>query len=362
MGPLADPRRRNLVVLGGLTVLFVALAMIALMQRAHERAPKFEAHLLFPELKNHLDEVAGIRIESKTGKITIQYDKAKGWEVAEGGYPASAEQVRQTAVAMAELEAVEPKTSRPEWLSHIGLDGAGAKGAATEITLLNGAGHTLAALLLGKSDETADITGRTGIYVRKPGDNQSWLARGYLVPKVSVGDWLEKRVLNIARERIKETSVTPLQGEPYTVMRDKKEDTDFKIAELPEGRELSFPGSPDSIGAAIVGFTFDEVQPATNYDFSNAARVNTTTFDGLTVAVKIIQESGAYWATVLAAGTTPAAQSEAATINARTSGWAYKLPGFSGQTFTTALETLLKPVGGEAKPPANSAPQEQPSP
>ncbi len=360
MGTLADPRRRNLVILGVLTALFVALAMIALMQRAHERAPKFEPHLLFPDLKNHLSELGAIRIKSKSGNVTIKYDKAKGWEVAEGGYPASEEQVRQTAIAMAELEAVEPKTSQPEWLGYIGLDGVGAKGSATGITLLDRAGHTLAALLMGKSDEIADITGRTGVYVRKPGDNQTWLARGYLVPKASVGDWLEKRVLNVARDRIKETSVTPLQGEPYTVMRDKKEDPDFKIADMPEGRELSFPGAADSIGAAIVGFTFDEVQPAAQFDFNNAARINTTTFDGLTVAVKVIQESGAYWATILAAGTTPAAQTEAAAINARTSGWAYKLPGFSGQTFMTALETLLKPVGGDK--PEQPAPEEQPSP
>ena len=357
MGPLGDPRRRNLVILGALTLLFAVLAIIALMQRAHEMAPKFEAHLIFPELRNHLSELAALRVESKSGRFTIRFDKGKGWMVAEGGYPADGEQVRQTAVAMAELEAVEPKTARPDWLHYIGLDST--RGAASQITLLDGADHTLAALLIGKTGDFTDTAGRTGVYVRKPGNNQSWLARGYLTPKSSISDWLEKRALAVARERIRETVVTPFQGESYTVYREKKEDADFKVADLPQGRELIYASAPDNIGAAIVGFTFDEVKPAATFDFAHAERVTTTTFDGLTIAVKIIAESGSHWATIQAAGATPETQNEAAAINARAAGWAYKLPSYKAQIFQTTLESMLKPAGGQQPAPA-AAPQPSP--
>ena len=353
---LADPRRRNLVILGGFTILFVVLALIALMQRAHEMAPKFARQLLFPDLRNHLTELAAIRIESKTGRFTIRFENGKGWVVAEGGYPADGEQVRQMAVAIAELEAVEPKTARAEWLPYMQLESV--RNGATEIALLDNANHPLADILVGKSNGTADATGRTGVYVRKVSDNQAWLALGYVVPKPSIGDWLEKRVLAVSRERIKETSVTPQQGEAYTVLREKKDDADFKVTELPAGRELVYAAAPDNIGAAIVGFTFDEVKPAATFDFSRAERVTTTTFDGLTIALKVIKEGQDYWATILAAGTTPETQNEAAAINARSGSWAYKLPPYKAQIFLTTLESLLKPIGGQAPAPVAPTPQQ----
>ena len=351
---LADPRRRNLVILGGVTILFVVLALISLTERAREMAPSFERQLLFPDLRNHLAELNAIRIQSKTGGFTVRFEKGKGWLVGEGGYPADEEQVRQTAVAIAELEAVEPKTAKPEWLPYMQLDSI--QNGATEVTLLDAANHSMASMLIGKTTDQADATGRIGVYVRKAGANQAWLATGYLTPKPSMGDWLSKRVLAIARERIKETAVTPPEGEGYTVFRDKKDDADFKVADLPAGRELIYAAAPDNIGAAIVGFTFDEVKQAATFDFSRAERVTTTTFDGLTIAVKIIQEGADHWATVLAAGTTPGTQSEAEAINARAGGWAYKLPPYKTQIFTTTLESLLKPAGGQTPAPAPAEP------
>jgi len=44
---------------------------------------------------------------------------------------------------------------------------------------------------------------------------------------------------------------------------------------------------------------------------------------------------------------------EAAAINARASGWAYKLPAFKGQLFMTTLDSLLK---APPAPPAAPAP------
>jgi hypothetical protein len=121
---------------------------------------------------------------------------------------------------------------------------------------------------------------------------------------------------------------------------------------LPKGRELVYDSAPDGVGAAIVGFTFDDAQPAAQFDFTRAAQIISTTFDGLTIAVKVTQQGQRYWASVLAAGTTPEAQAEAVTINVRTAGWAYKLPDYKAKLFMTSLDSLLKPVGGQAQTPA----------
>jgi hypothetical protein len=90
-------------------------------------------------------------------------------------------------------------------------------------------------------------------------------------------------------------------------------------------------------------------------DFSDQAhptRLITRTFDGLTVTAQTIQQGPDHW-TVLAAEGAPnklEAQKEAREISGRVNGWAYKLPSYKGQLFTTALDSLLKPLPN-AQPP-----------
>src|SRR6185437_6799530 len=135
---------------------------------------------------------------------------------------------------------------------------------------------------------------------------------------------------------------------------DKPKDPDFKLMNLPAGRELAYPGAADNVAAAIVGLTFDDTKPATAFDFSKAARVVTRTFDGLTVTIQVLQKGADYWATVSAQAEPgkKSAEKEAKAINAKTSGRAYKLPAFKGQPLMTKQATLLKPLN----PPKGAKP------
>ena len=117
--------------------------------------------------------------------------------------------------------------------------------------------------------------------------------------------------------------------------------------DLPKGRELSFAGSPDGVAGAITGFNFDDVAKADQVDFSKASQSVTNTFDGLTITVKIAAKGMDHWATVAATGTSPMTQEEAARINARANGWAFKLMDMGVTQFTATLETLLKPLPGK---------------
>ena len=59
----ADPRRKALAILSGVTALFVVLATLALMQRGGETAIKYAPRLLFPGLQQQLDMLAEIDIK-----------------------------------------------------------------------------------------------------------------------------------------------------------------------------------------------------------------------------------------------------------------------------------------------------------
>jgi hypothetical protein len=351
-----DPRRRNLAILAIAAVLSTLFAILALWIEARETARHYQPETMFPELAHHAGDVTHIHIASKNGIVDLALNPSKGWTITNhDGYPAAYDQVHQTVVGIAALLTVEPKTARADWLHYLGLD-APPRGDGVEYTLSDEKGDTLASLIVGKTTDIGDPSGAVGLYVRKPDSDQSWLARSVVEPKSNIGDWFDKNVLSVDRTRIQETDVDPAGSASYSVRREKQDDPSFLLTELPKGREPA-EGAAEGIGAAIVSFTFDDVRPAKDFDFSDPShttRVVTKTFDGLTVTVQVVQVGKDYWATISAEGGKPDAQKEAREIDAHAFGWAYKLPPYKGQQFMTTLDSLLKPLGGTT--PAQPAP------
>ncbi|MEJ1970672.1 MAG: DUF4340 domain-containing protein [Rhizomicrobium sp.] len=356
---LADPRRRNLAVLGAIALVSLLLAILVVWQQAREGAAG-SAHGQF--LRGFAKEVrnaAHIHIVSKAGAFDVVFVPEKGWVVPErANYPASFDLVQRTLVGLAALQTIEAKTARPDWFHFVGLD-MPPKGDGVLIAVGDDKGRELAAVIAGKGEDIGDPTGATGLFVRRPGEDQSWLARSVLDPRGSLTDWLDKRVMDVDRSRIQDVDVEPAGGgATFTVSRANPGDPDFKLTPVPAGKSVSDPTVPDGVAAAITGFGFDDVRPAHEIDFSNAAataRVTTRTFDGLKIAVSVQKIGDDYWATVSAEAsdpTKPDTAKEAAAIDAHASGWAYKLPSFKGQLFMTTLDSLLKaPAAPPAAPP-----------
>jgi hypothetical protein len=349
---MADRRRRNLAILGAVALASVLLAVLALALQQDETAQRYQPQSFFPNLDAHVREIARIHIASSKGSFDVEFKPYKGWVLpGRDDYPASFDQVKQTVVGFAALETIEPKTARADWLPAIGL-GAPPKGNGVAIALLNEKGEPLASLIAGKGEDIGDPSGALGLFVRKPDSNQSWLVRSVFEPKSDPSDWIDKTVMDVDRARIQETDVDPAGSASFEVRREKPSDPDFALLDLPKGRELSDPTAPDGIAAAISGFTFDDVRPAKDFDFGDAARIITKTFDGLTVTVQIALQAHDFWATVSAEaepGKSDAAK-EAREINTHANGWAYKLAATQAQLFMTTQESLLKPLGAPAKP------------
>jgi hypothetical protein len=341
-----DPRRRNLAILAAIAIVSILLAALGLWHQASLTGPKTEAETVFPQLPGNVRKIARIHIVSKAhGVLDIKFNPQHGWVLPQhSNYPAGFEQLRSTVVGLAALQTIEPATARADWYGKIAVD-APPKGDGTLIELSNDKGAVLASLIMGKEIDIGDASGAAGIFIRKPGDKQSWLARSVFEPKSDAASWLDKNVVNIDRARIQEADVTPITGPAFTVRREKPSDADFTLAPIPAGRELAYEGAADGIAAAITSFTFDDVRPATDFDFTNAPRIVTRTFDGLEVTVQIVTQGPDFWATVYAEADPgkPDAAREARAIDAHANGWAYKLPDYKGKLFMTTLDSLLKP-------------------
>ncbi len=352
-GRFADPRRRTLLIFAGVVALAILAAWFGLRKQAAQVAPKYTETEFLPGFAAHVREAARIHIVSKkSGAFDVVFKPNKGgWVLpVKSDYPASFEEVNRTLVGLAALETIEPKTARADWLHYIGLD-APPNGDGTAITVSDDRGHVLAAIIAGKSEDIGDTGGAVGLFVRHPSDTQSWLARSEFEPRSDPFDWIDKNIVDIDRTRIMSTTIDSPDGQSFEVRRDRRTDLSFHLAVMPPGREMASDNAADGVATAITGLTFVDVKPAKDFDFSQAVKTVTKTFDGMSVTIDVLKVGNEYWAQIGAMSllNKPEIGKESRAITSRVGGWAYKLPDYKGAAFMTTLESLLKPKGAPAK-------------
>jgi hypothetical protein len=264
--------------------------------------------------------------------------------------------VRHTLIGLTALESLSPKTNRADWLHYVNLD-TPPKGNGTEFTVKDASGKTLAALIAGTTEQLGDPNGTIGLFVRRPNENQTYLARSVFTPSGAFLNWVDDSVLNLGAARIKEVAITPPRGKGYTVTRDKEDDLKFKLANPPKS------GNPnqqmmDAIPYAISSFSLTDVQPASTLDFTTAAHAVAKGFDGLLITADIVPKDRGLWAKLTASaapGASPEALKDAGEINAKVGGWAYKLSDEKGKALIADLDAIMTPppppAGGMAGMP-----------
>jgi hypothetical protein len=354
---MTDFRRRNLMVLGTLAILSIVLAATVLVFREQESRVRFTPGEFLPGFAAHVKDVTRIHIVSHDNAFDVTYSAAKGWVLpARGNYPADFEQVRHTLIGLAALEAVEPKTARADWLPYIGLD-MPPKGNGTVVTVSDRADHVLASVVIGNTAELDNAQGGSGLFVRHPGDNQSYLARAVFTPQSHLADWLSTGVMSIEPARLNTVTITPVNGAAFTVLREHQSDREYKLQGAPPPKGFTAnPVSLNLIPQLITGFAFVDVQPASQVDFSKAAHLSAHTFDMQNVHMDAVSVKGAVWVRISAQadpGTPTMQRQEAAMITARAAGWAYKLSPDKGRLLMMKREDLLTKAdaGGPAGQP-----------
>lgn len=338
-------RRRILILLAGAALACALLAGFALWQRAAEGLPRHTPEIFLPGFAAAAQSAARIEIVTRNGSFTVA-QTPQGWVLPDrGNYPADFDEVRRTLISLAQLTTIAPKTERPDWLTHLSL-GTPPQGNGTQITVKNAQGTVLAQLITGNVEELGDPSGATGLFVRRPGENRSWLARAVFPTHGDIASWMMKRTVDIGPARLKSVTLIPASGAGFTVGRPTANDP------------VALEGAPatvqpdvqliNEIGFAVATLTVEDVRPVASVDFAGASRVVATSFDGLTVQFELAQRPDGLWARINASATGAAAQ-EAATINARAGGWAFKLPAEKARPLLSDRQRVLTPPAATAR-------------
>ena len=353
-------RVRSLLWFSLATGIAVLLAATALILRAEQGTVEFSPAPAFPALKDELGEVARVAIEWSEGKIEAARLDDGRWVIpAKGNYPARFENVKTTIAGLSTLELIEAKTANPQWHERLDLVAPADKGKGIAITLYNAAGEELAALIAGKIQDmpTPGVPGT--LYVRRAGEEQTYLARGFLTVRPDEADWLDKNLLDIARERIKRVAVE-IRGQPsYALTRESEAEANFKMENVPAGEELASETAANGVGSGLSGLSFDDALPAAEVKFSRPSKIAYTTFDGLVVTITLIEEDEKFFAAIAAKaeGENADAVREAEAINAVAANWAYVLPRYKGAILLSPRDSLLKPASEAPAPEPAPVPQ-----
>jgi Domain of unknown function (DUF4340) len=339
----------NKGLIGLLAVTAVAVVAAVMVARGGGGPPTdpLVGTRVLPELHVRLDAVARVALVSGGAKTTLRRH-AKTWEVEEkGDYPANGVKVRQALLGLAELTFVEPKTEKPALYPRLEVEDADKKGAKSIlVTVSDDKGSLLGEIIAGKRKIDELGGGNDGVYVRKPGDAQSWLARGTLDLSGATADWLEKPLIDLPAAKIKDVSLAAPDGTTLAFAR-AKEGAAFALGEPPpEGKKLK-SGALDDPAGALAGLELADVKPAKDFTFpkTGTATARFVTFDGLTLTLTLASEEKQDWAKIEAAGT-GAAEKRAAELNAKFAPWVFALPDFKAKLLETKRADVIETPKG----------------
>ena len=336
-------KRRGFLLLAGATLVLVAGAIVALVAGEREVSQAPAGQRALPGLAQKLGELAWVRLTR--GQMKADFSEIGGrWVIVEkSNYPAA--RVRPMLLALADLTLIEAKTRRPELFARLGLDDP-KNGTATLLTVQDREGKTVAELIVGKRRYDRFGGGNDGVYVRRPGDDRSWLARGWLDLSGDVASWLDRGILDIAGTRIASVTLTAADGNVLAIRRPAA-DGNFAIDNAPPGAKLKNPAVIGEAARALEALTLDDVEPAAELPVPDkgVATATFTTFDALTVELRLFERDKRDWVVIDASGSGPTA-AEGKAIVARVARWAYAIPVPKAKLLRMTLADLVEPAPG----------------
>ncbi len=342
-------RLRNLAIGAVVTAAMLGAAIVALDRQRQPGALATGTEPALPKLAAGLNEAAELVIQDAKGIFTIR-KQGEGWMFVErDGYATPFDRVKTALVGLADLKLLEAKTADPKYFERLQLDDPtkSKNSKAMLVTVKTAAGEVLGATYVGRRN--FDLYGKRGggTYIRRQGEEQTWLAEGDLNISLVASDWTERAIVDLPEKEVRRVALTQPDGKTVVISKAAATDPDFTIEKLPKGREVKSKSDVSQIGRAMADLKLEDVKKADRIAFDkDVHRAQFTTFDGVTVRAELVKQNLEYWARFAAESAAPAAEQRAAAINARVKGWAYRLSLANGDDLTRKLNDLLKDEKG----------------
>lgn len=320
------------IVVGLVLLLFV-------MQRGDRNEIGPGERLLLPGFASVANDVTEVQITRSESEAVVLVRNGERWSVTgRDGYAADLGKLKPLVIALAEAKLLEEKTSLPEQYDKLGVADPENGGSGVKVTLA-GPDSTFSVIL--------GDTAREYRYARIADEATSYLIdRSPELPE-SPGDWLRPAVMDIPAMRVRQVIISHADGETMTIEKSEQEQTDFGVAAVPDGRELSYATVGNGIAGALGALELDDVRKA--IDGEAVATTVFETWDDIRVTAAVVEDGDDAWVafSAEAASDEPAAGEQLATIRERVSGWQYRLADYKKNLLVRRWDDILRSVDEE---------------
>ena len=212
---------RNFVYLAIAAALSVLFAVVSFASNNQWGTGKAAGDKLLPTMASDASQVATIEVRQGDNAVVLERAAAAGVSRT----VATIQSIPQGAHA-----AGRPRRSRP----HRGQDAQarpirGCSSSKTRpkrrrksrlVRLLGAKGNVMGEVVIGKKRLDLLGTGKSGTYVRKPGDPQTWLANAELDASIAAKDWLKTSVFTSDAAKVSRITIEIPGEQPLRIERE----------------------------------------------------------------------------------------------------------------------------------------------
>lgn len=318
-------------ILAVLAVALAGVAWFAAQRDQHSYAPE-DLGLFAPELESRLGEITAVNIHAAgADAIELQQAGEDRWILpAKTSYPIDLSKLREVLRNLATAEVIEAKTANPDWHERLKLQDIGEADDTTVEILAHADGEPVLGVLIGRS-------GQGGQYVRKIGENQTWLINKTIRPAGAAADWLDKTLVDIKRAELARVSVQENGEQVFALKLQDADSTDFELSPaLEQGRSLNTANS-NRLLSALSNLQLLDVRAAQAADESGQwRRLDFVRQDGLHVEVEIRQDDDKHWLRL------------SATVEESTAADTGSQPGTGEPSSATQASLIAQQINGRA--------------
>lgn len=342
---------KTFIGLAALTLATTIGAAVAVINQPSTAPVAYVDEPAFPELRAAPDAVAKVIIQTRDGAITLTRSSPETWTSSDAfDYPAAGDKINKLVRQLNDMRLIEAKTASAERYARLEVEDVGEDANSRLIRLEDGEGRILAQALIGKRLFRLTGDANSGTYIRRPGEDQSWLASGGFDLEPEVEAWLDQIVVEIDREEVAKVDVALAEGEGYSVSRAAAGDP-LQFDQLADGETQKEGVNLVELASALTSVRLAAVKPKPRLIWPQGKNVvQVSTFDGLKLTVELALIDDEPWATFSAvAGALPEDAAEAdqvrqriEAINDKTGAWAYQVNQSLYQRLTKPRDSWLE--------------------
>ena len=289
-----------------ISIIMLAITIMVSLYRDAENRRADGEKFLFPDLSEATDKnslkllntISEIQVINSNSKFSIKRNKDNWFLPSLANFPVPLDKIKRVIVGIAQLEAIEAKTKNPELHGQLGLNNESSNtNSASSIILINENSEKIASILVGNDSKL----GKETRYVRKPGNDQTWLVwRNFDVPQDGI-DWLDDTLFSIHRGRVADITIRHPDGHEVLIQRGSYAEQYFKIQNLDDDTLPINPYVGNQLGSALDNISLINIALKDDILFTtDAVTIVYTTFDGIKLIIKNENINGLNWVSFVA--------------------------------------------------------------